>query len=132
MGLIVFKDPKKLEKLNNITHPHIDRMIEQESLKLSKEHSSKIIFLEAALLIETGWQKKCSQVWVITSKKSYIIQRLSKRNGMNASEANRRIASQLSSDKRLIHADLVLENNGTEKDLEKKIDQAIKGFQNQL
>ena len=132
LGLIVFKDPQKLEKLNNISHPHIDRMIKQESLKLSKEHSSKIIFLEAALLIETGWQQKCSQVWVITSKESYIIQRLAIRNGMNASEAKRKIASQLSSDKRLIHADFVLENNGTEKDLEKKIDQAIKGFQKQL
>ena len=127
LGLIVFKDPQKLEKLNNISHPHIARMIEEESLKLSKEHSSKIIFLEAALLIETGWQQKCSQVWVIISNESNIIQRLAHRNGMNAEEVKQRISSQLSPEKRLVHADFILENNGTKKDLEKNLDQAING-----
>ena len=126
LGMIVFKDPQKLEKLNNISHPHITRMIEQESLKLSKEHSSKIIFLEAALLVETGWQNKCSQVWVVTSNEANIIKRLAFRNGLNAEEAKQRISSQLSSEKKKIHADLVLENNGTQKDLEKKINQIIK------
>ena len=128
LGLIVFQDPLKLEKLNNISHPYINRMIEQESLKLAKEHFSKIIFLEAALLVETGWQHKCSQVWVVTSNEANIIQRLAHRNGLNPEDAKQRISSQFSSEKRLVHADLVLENNGTQKDLEKKTNQVIKKF----
>ena len=125
LGLMVFQDPKKLEKLNSISHPHIARMIKEESLKLTQEQASRIVFLEAALLIETNWQETCQKVWVIDSKEENVLKRLALRNGLSREEAKQRISSQISSEERLEHADLVLENNGAESELEEKIDEEL-------
>ena len=125
LGLMVFQDPKKLEKLNSISHPHIARMIEEESFKLAQEQASRIVFLEAALLIETNWQETCQKVWVIDSKEENVLKRLALRNGLSREEAQQRISSQISSEERLEHADLVLENNGAESELEEKIDEEL-------
>ena len=122
---MVFQDPKKLEKLNSISHPHIARMIEEESLKLAQKQASRIVFLEAALLIETNWQETCQKVWVIVSLKENVLKRLALRNGLSREEAQQRISSQISSEERLEHADLVLENNGAESELEEKIDEEL-------
>ena len=121
LGLMVFQDPKKLEKLNSISHPHIARMIEEEA----QEQASRIVFLEAALLIETNWQETCQKVWVIDSKEENVLKRLALRNGLSREEAQQRISSQISSEERLDHADLVLENNSTEMKLEEKIDEEL-------
>ena len=45
-------------------------MIEEESLKLAQEQAFRIVFLEAALLIETNWQETCQKVWVIDSQEA--------------------------------------------------------------
>ena len=129
LGLMVFQDPKKLEKLNSISHPHIARMIEEESLKLAQEKASRIVFLEAALLIETNWQETCQKVWVIDSKEENVLKRLALRNGLSREEAQQRISSQISSGERLEHADLVLENNGAESELEEKLKEALEDLQ---
>ncbi len=104
---------------------HIARMIEEESLKLAQEQASRIVFLEAALLIETNWQETCQKVWVIDSKEENVLKRLALRNGLSREEAQQRISSQISSEERLEHADLVLENNGAESELEEKIDEEL-------
>ena len=132
LGLIVFQDPQKLETLNNISHPHIARMIEKESLRLAEERSVEIIFLEAALLIETGWQRKCHQVWIVNSDEERILERLALRNGSSPEEAKQRISSQLSPGKRLPHADFILENNGTPKELEERLEQVLEGLDEKI
>ncbi|MDP6766471.1 MAG: dephospho-CoA kinase, partial [SAR324 cluster bacterium] len=57
------------------------------------------------------------------------LKRLALRNGLSREEAKQRISSQISSEERLDHADLVLENNGTETDLEEKLKEALEDLQ---
>ena len=104
-------------------------MIEEESLKLAQKQPSQIIFLEAALLIETNWLETCQKVWVIDSKEENVLKRLALRNGLSREEAQQRISSQISSEERLEHADLVLENNGAESELEEKLKEALEDLQ---
>lgn len=63
LGPIVFSDPKKLETLNNITHPWMVERVEQ----LVKDNKNTII--NAALLESMGLVRLCDEViWVFASK----------------------------------------------------------------
>jgi dephospho-CoA kinase len=92
-------------------------MIENEYEKLVSNSVNKIVFLEAALLIEANWHKVCGQVWVVTLDTAESMKRLKERDGLSKADARSRIDSQLAPEERLAYADVVLKNDGLPKDL---------------
>ncbi len=117
LGRIVFSNPKNLLKLNQISHPLIAEMIEIEYQKLFFISKNKIIFLEAALLIEAGWNEVCGEIWVIAQKPDITMERLQNRDGLSKVDAVARIESQISQEERLTYADVVLKNDGLKEEL---------------
>ena len=111
LGKIVFNNPKKLEQLNKISHPAIAEMIKIEYEKLALNSLERIVFLEAALLIETNWYKFCDQIWVIMLEPSIAAKRLQIRDGLSKEEAESRLKAQLPANLRKVHADIVLKND---------------------
>ena len=129
LGGIVFSDPSKLQALNEISHPLIAEMVMKEFESIvSDDSKKKIVFLEAALLIEANWYNMCHHIWVITLETREAIRRLQKRDGLSESEARSRLESQLSIKERLAYADVVLDNNGSRKDLISQTQQALEGI----
>ena len=125
LGKIVFLDPQKLKRLNEISHPIIADMIQKEYEKLVSDCVRKIVFLEAAILIEANWHKVCQHIWVVTLDPEIAMLRLQERDGLNKTEAQARIESQLSPDDRLAYADVVLKNDGSQEDLIIKTQHAL-------
>jgi dephospho-CoA kinase len=125
LGKIVFLDPQKLKRLNEISHPIIADMIQKEYEKLVSDCVRKIVFLEAAILIEANWHKVCQHIWVVTLVPEIAMLRLQERDGLNKTEAQARIESQLSPDDRLAYADVVLKNEGSQEDLIIKTQHAL-------
>ena len=117
LGKIVFADPLRLIQLNEISHPMIAEMIENEYEKLVSNSVNKIVFLEAALLIEANWHKVCGQIWVVTLDPAEAMKRLKERDGLSKADARSRIDSQLAPEERVAYADVVLKNDGLPKDL---------------
>jgi dephospho-CoA kinase len=64
LGGIVFSDESKLKQLNEIVWPRIRSLIEIELNQL-RERGVEIVVLEAAILIEAGWQDIVDEIWVI-------------------------------------------------------------------
>tara|TARA_Y100001970_G_scaffold285362_1_gene404822 strand:- start:283 stop:930 length:648 start_codon:yes stop_codon:yes gene_type:complete len=126
LGRIVFSNPKKLKQLNEISHPAIAKMIKKEFEKLSLSSLGGIVFLEAALLIETNWDKFCDQVWVVMLDPLLAKKRLQLRDGLSKEDAEFRLNAQLDPDLRRTRADLVLNNNNSSNDLLKQTDTALK------
>ena len=56
--------PNELKKLTDIVWPEIDNLLKEEANVLFKELNQKVIFVEAALLIEADWYKDMNEVWV--------------------------------------------------------------------
>mgnify|MGYP000103090185 CR=1 FL=1 len=125
LGKIVFLDPQKLKRLNEISHPIIADMIQKEYEKLVSDCVRKIVFLEAAILIEANWHKVCQHIWVVTLDPAIAIQRLQARDGLSYIEANARLEAQLAPEDRLAYADLILKNDATKEDLITKTQQAL-------
>ena len=79
LGPIVFSSPQNMSKLNAIMHPLIRDMI-QGQLEEYSSNGTDVVVVEAAVLIEAGWQDLFDEVWVVTSDKETVIERLKDRN----------------------------------------------------
>ena len=117
LGRIVFGDPRRLVQLNEISHPMIAEMIENEYEQLVSNSVNKIVFLEAALLIEADWHKVCGKVWVVSLDPAVAMERVQLRDGLSKADARSRIVSQLTPEERLAYADVVLKNDGLPEEL---------------
>ena len=112
LGDIVFSDEEKLALLNNITHPKIIRKIE-EMIHAEEANNSKVIVIDAALLIELGMQDMVDEVWMVYVDEKTQIERLLRREDITKEQALDRIHSQISNEEKIKYADKVIDNNGT-------------------
>ena len=120
LGPIVFGDPEALKKLNAITHPKIYALAYESLNKLSEE-GSEVAVLEAALLIEAKWTPLVNEVWVTTAPEQDVVKRIQERNGFTEEAIRSRIASQMTQEERITHADVIIENEGDLTELKTKI-----------
>ena len=118
LGQIVFNNREKRKTLENLTHPLIIEEIENE---INKNSNKQNIVIEAPLLYEVGLEEKMDEVWVVYVDKKTQINRLKQRDNLNEEEALKRINSQLSLEKKKEKADIVINNQGTKKDLKEKV-----------
>ena len=121
LGGIVFSDPKQLEKLNAIMHPRMYKMIE-ERIQGHQAGGAETIVVEAAILIEAKWTPLVDEVWVTTAPENQVIDRIKGRNNMGEDAARARINSQMSSEERVGHADVLIANDGSMDQLKDTVD----------
>lgn len=120
LASIVFSDKSEMDNLNSIMHPLIYEDIKRLISDLS-EKNYLIVIVEAAILIEAGWQDLFDQIWVVSSNAENVISRLMTRNGLTREESLKRINSQMSLEDRLKYADVIVENNRDINSLSSKI-----------
>ena len=108
LGSIVFNDPVQLAKLNEIMHPRMGKMVANLIAGLDAE----VVVVEAALLLEAGWDALVDEVWCTGASEDIVIDRLKARNGLNREEAKKRIGAQMSVDERKLRSQVMIENNG--------------------
>ena len=77
--------------------------------------------LEAALLIEAKWTPLVDEVWVTVAPEQDVVRRIQERNGLDEEAIRSRMASQMSQDGRVAHADVVVSNAGDLNELRNKI-----------
>ena len=125
LGKIVFVDAEKLKQLNEISHPIIEEMIQNEFEESVLDSNGGIVFLEAALLIEANWYKVCGHIWVVSLDPTVALSRLKERDNLSENEAKLRVGAQLDQEERLAYADVVLQNEGTHEELFTQTQQAL-------
>ena len=125
LGKIVFVDAEKLKQLNEISHPIIEEMIQNEFEESVSDSNGGIVFLEAALLIEANWYKVCGHIWVVSLDPTVALSRLKERDNLSENEAKLRVGAQLDQEERLAYADVVLQNEGTHEELFTQTQQAL-------
>jgi len=108
LGSIVFNDPVQLAKLNEIMHPRMGQMV----ANIIEGLDSEVVVVEAALLLEAGWDALVDEVWCTGASEDVVIDRLKARNGLNKEEAQKRINAQMSVDERKSRSQVMIENNG--------------------
>lgn len=120
LGHIIFTDPQKRERLNQITHPRIA----QRTLEYMQQHQKQetpILIYEAPLLIENHIHEQMDEVLLISLSEETQIQRLCMREALTQEEALTRIRSQMSLAEKKKYATYIIQNEGDENDLLEEI-----------
>lgn len=122
LGGLVFGKADQLKKLTDIVWPLTRARLEE--IKRENADRAGVLVFEAAVLVEAGWLDLVDQVWVVTVPVEVARERLIARNGIDADQANARIASQISNEERARHATLVIDNSGDLAALERQVEAA--------
>jgi dephospho-CoA kinase len=117
---VVFEDPEALAALNAIVHPRVREAIAGRLAELAATNA--VVVLEIPLLVESGLSYGASLVIVVDCPEDVAVRRLVEGRGMDAGDARRRIAAQVSRQERLAAADVVIDNAGSPADLGPQVD----------
>jgi dephospho-CoA kinase len=121
LGGKVFGNPEAMAQLNAIAWPRIRQKLE-DGIEEQRQLGTGVVVLDAAVLIEAGWTDAADEVWVVTAPEGDVVSRLQARNNLTEEQVRARMASQMSSEERVTHADVVVANEGNLQDLQGKIE----------
>ena len=106
---VVFNNSQKLQQLNSIIHP----AIEKDYHNWLKSHASEPYTLkEAAILFESGTYKLLDKTILVTAPIVTRINRVVKRDNISPNDVQSRINKQWPTEKILPLADFIIENDG--------------------
>ena len=119
LGRIVFADPGALARLEQIVHPAVFVMA-QEELAASR---ANVVIVEAIKLLESRrLLTLCQEIWVVTAEPDVQLRRLQQVRNMDETEARQRMAAQSPQEEKIRQATRVIDNNGTPEELRTKLD----------
>jgi len=117
LAKVVFANRILLKKLNKIVHPEVICRI-KEQLKGNK---SKVVVLDAPLLIEAGLDRIIDKLVVVGLEKAIQLKRIKEKTRLTSKEIDKRISAQLPLSYKIKKADFVIDNSGTKKNTYKQV-----------
>ena len=127
LGKVVFDSPEALERLNRIMHPAMSDIIKAQ-VEEYRRQGAGVVVIEAPLLVEAGWTSLADEVWVTTATEAAVLKRLRERAGMSEQESLARIRSQLPSEERLKHADVIIDTDCELSELKARVKELWQGI----
>jgi dephospho-CoA kinase len=122
LGALVFSDPSALKRLNALVQPRIADEIHERIRDFRARGVEAPIVVEAAVLIEAGWQWLVDEIWVIVTSHERAVERVVAARGLSRQEVERRIRSQISEAERKRDAVCVIPNDGSLGELRARIE----------
>ncbi len=110
LGRHVFQNPAEMHRLEQIVHPLVVQVLQQE---LSLVSSSGIAIIDAVKLLEGRSASLCQSKWLVTCSPGQQIERLLLRNQLSCEEALARIAAQPDRQRQMSLLDEVIDNSGS-------------------
>lgn len=118
LASVVFADPAARERLNAIVHPLVAGRTAE---LMAAAPAGAVVVHDVPLLVENGLAPQYHLVVVVESAERVRIERLVGSRGLTQAQARSRISSQASDDRRRMAADVVLPNDGTLDDLNRRV-----------
>ena len=123
LGNIVFADKEKLSELNNIVHPLVYQEWHARLEKIGKKEKHAIVLSDIPLLFEGNMQHLFDLTMLVFIAPKEQIRRLMARNGVSREEARKRLKSQMPISEKISLADIVIDNEGSIPETEKRVGQ---------
>lgn len=108
---IIFKDKTKLESLNAIIHPALEKDFE---IFVKQQSPDRIIIKESALIFETDSYKKFKTIILVTAPLEQKIKRVMQRNKMPREYVEKRMSAQWPDEQKIPLANYIISNDDTE------------------
>ncbi|CAN5545465.1 dephospho-CoA kinase [soil metagenome] len=111
LGSIVFADEQKRLLLNSIVHPLVFEAQDRWIREREEADPGGIVIIDAALMIEAGGYRRFDKLIVVWCEPELQLQRLLARDHLNPSDAEKRIASQMSQEEKKKYADFLIDTS---------------------
>jgi dephospho-CoA kinase len=125
LAAIVFADPHERQALEAIVFPYIGRRAIAEVLAGQAEPAARFVVLDAAVMLEAGWNNACDRVVYIDAPREIRLARLAARSGWTDADLAAREAAQWPAQRKKQLADAVIVNDAGVRELQEKIDQLL-------
>jgi dephospho-CoA kinase len=120
----VFSDMMALSRLNTIFYPYITYEVKMDILRAQKMFRN--VILDAALILEWGMKKDLDKLLVVTAPPEVRLRRLMEKRRLLEEEAEKRINAQAAEEYKIEAADILIRNDGSLEELEKRVDEAVR------
>ena len=125
MAETIFKNTELRNKVNDIIHPAVTRYILGEIEKERVAEKLDFFFVEAALLIECGYEAYVDELWYIHADKEVRKQRLRQYRNYSDEKMEDIMKGQLSETDFKKHCKVVINNSMDFEDTKKQIDEKL-------
>jgi dephospho-CoA kinase len=121
LGQRVFADPAELRALEKLVFPWIEGRIEEEIRKSQQTPAVRFVVLDAAIMLEAGWNRFCDWIVYVDTPREERLQRLAQQRGWTEKEVQARSEAQLPLTAKVSQADAAIDNAGSASDLARQI-----------
>ena len=123
---IVFSDSSK-KKILDIVVTRIFEIV-QDDLSKHRSLGTKLVFIDAPLLIETGLNRLCDVCVLVTADIETRINRVEKRDGISRDRVLERISNQMPESEKKAVADELIDNSGSIEYLNNSVERLINKY----
>jgi dephospho-CoA kinase len=124
LGAIVFADSAARRALEEIVHPAVYRAIAAGMRAFELLDRSPFVIVDIPLLYETGHSSDFDRVIATVCPRRVQIERLKER-GFSETEAEQRLAAQMSADEKALRADYIIQTDGTIASTNAQVDRVL-------
>lgn len=127
LSALVFGDKKAIQTLNAITHPLVQKQME-EQLDECRKQGAQVVVLDVPLLFEADMQHMGDVVACVIAPEEVQIARMASRNGYGREEALSRIRSQMPLAEKAARSDIVIDTHVPLSELEQTVQTLYQGW----
>ena len=125
----IFGDRELLAKVNGLIHPAVVAEILRRKELAEKNNKIRLFFVEAALLIENGFDKICDEMWYIYADESVRRERLVSSRGYSGDKITAIMEKQLPEHVFRENCQVVIDNSASLSESIRQIDQVLEAYQ---
>lgn len=111
MAVQIFSNKELLEEVNKVIHPAVKDFIINEIERKKKEGLISFFFVEAALLIEDGYDTICDELWYIYAEDFVRKRRLIDSRGYSKEKVKKIMESQLEEETFRSYCKVIIDNS---------------------
>jgi dephospho-CoA kinase len=126
LAAIVFADASERKALEALTHPWIRRRIQTDMEEARHDPRVSLIVLDAAIMLEAGWNEVCDRLVYIDAPRAVRLQRVARQRGWTETEVTAREQAQLPLTEKVVRADHVLDNSSSLEHLNRQVDDLLR------
>ena len=128
MARRIFEDEQLLEQVNAIVHPAVQVYLMERLKEAGDNPRVELFFVEAALLIEAGYEDLVDELWYVYADAEVRRRRLRASRGYSEEKITAIMDSQLSEEEFRAHCDFVIDNSGTLEESMKQIKDKLEAY----
>jgi dephospho-CoA kinase len=121
LGAIVFADVSELRDLEALVFPWIERRIGEEIAAAVTNPGVAFVVLDAAILLEAGWDHCCDRLVYVDAPRETRLKRLAVQRGWTEKEVQVRESAQMPLTEKASRAGDVVDNSGAPEQVDRQV-----------